>query len=152
KQRVTRFADAPANHDALRVQQHDTSLQTSCQIDYVPADEGRVTQQFVRRAAVIALQPEAAAHAFEASVRAAKALGAIGLDIEVAEFTGPGVGSAENLPVDKNAAADSGRERHVEERRAALPCTVEIFAEGSSVGVIIHHDGNVDECTYVTGK
>jgi len=108
EERIAGFGDSSSDHDAGGIEEHDAGFEGSGHVDYIAFDEGWFLHEFAGRGAVIAFEPKAAAHAFETAVRSAEAGRAVGSDVDVADFAGPGIGSADELAVDEEAASDSG--------------------------------------------
>ena len=102
--------------------------------------------------AVIALQPQAAAHALEASARAAQALRAVRPDRQVPDLAAIGIRSAPHAPIFVDAAADAGRKSHVEERRVALARPEFGFADRARVGVVIHDRGGAGQIPHESAE
>ena len=98
--------------------------------------------------AVVALEPETAAHSFEASTRAAQAFRTVGPDREVPDLASVRIRTTPDTAVRINPAADARREGHVEEWGIA-PARAEFgFAEGSYIGVVVHDGGCAGEVAY----
>src|SRR5262245_61167897 len=92
----------------------------------------------MRRAAVVALEPQPAAHSLKASARAAKTFGAVRTNREMADFAAVGIGAAPDLAAFEDAAADARRQRHVEERRHTYARAVQCFAQCAHIRIVIH--------------
>src|ERR1035437_7678567 len=79
---------------------------------------------------------------------AAQALRSIGADGEVPDLATVGIGAAPDAAVLPNAAADSGRQGHVEKRGAAPPGAEFGLSDGAHVGVVIHDGGRARGCLH----
>src|SRR5579862_795226 len=116
EQAVAGFGDAAADHNAGGIQQHDAGFQAQREIHHVAAYKSGILDQLLRGLAVIARQPEAAAHALEAAAPAAQALRTVGPDGEMADLAAVRIRATPDAPVFVDTAADAGGKRHIEQR------------------------------------
>src|SRR5207245_59240 len=101
-----------------------------------------IAEQFLRGLAVIPLEPQAATHALKATTRFAEAFGTIRPDREVSDLARPAICAPPDLAVSVDAAANAGRQRHVEERRVSFAGAECGFGQCASVSVIVHEGGH----------
>jgi len=60
----------------------------------------------------------------------------------VADFAGVRISAAPHPSIFKNASADAGGKRHVEQRSAAAAGAVQALPQGADVRIVIHHRGS----------
>src|SRR5437870_8731635 len=60
----------------------------------------------------------------------------------MSDLAGPAIDAAPDLAVSVDAAANAGRERHVEERRVSLAGAECRFGQRTRVSIVVHHGGH----------
>src|SRR6185437_7437068 len=124
------------------IQEHHGILQPNGQIGNVIAHEIVVFEQFGRLFAEIPLQPEAAAHALETTVSAAKTFRAAGMNRDVAELARPRIGAAIDSVFGNDTAPDASGERHIEKGPEAAARAVLTLAQRTGVRIVVHYRGH----------
>ena len=87
----------------------------------IPCHKRGILKQFRRRLAVIAFQPQTAAHSLEAAASAAQALRSIRPNREMPDLAGVGVSAANHTPAGNDATANARGQSHVEHRVTGFP-------------------------------